>query len=160
MIGKIKEVQANGTWDRPEGTLYKFSYVMESGTELTAHHKTPSCPFKAGDEVEYEVKGSNSYGSWGKVAKPGGYTPQAGGGKMSDDTQKRIERSWAMGHAVQMMGPLIAVNVDAVKKYMHDACRLADVLLKARDTFPKFEDEEVVRSYWESQMAPKDEMPF
>ena len=59
-----------------------------------------------------------------------------------------------------MMGPLIAVNVDAVKKYMHDACRLADVLLKARDTFPKFEDEEVVRSYWESQMAPKDDMPF
>lgn len=162
MISTVKEVQPNGTWDSPNGTLYKFAYLMEDGTEVTANHKSASCPFKAGDEVEYEVKGSNSFGSWGKVGKVGGFQQgnQPRGQKMDSDTQQRIERSWAMGHAVQMLGPLKAVSNDSVKAYMVHACRLADVLLKARDTFPKFEADEVVRSYWESQMAPKDDLPF
>ena len=157
MISKVKEVSPNGTWDSPNGTLYKFDYLMDDGAELTANHKSPSCPFKAGDEVEYEIKGSNSYGSWGKVGKPGGYQPR---GQQSADTTERIERSWAMGHAVQMLGPLKAVNTKSVKAYMTEACRLADILLKARDTFPKFEEDEVVRSHWESQAAPEGDLPF
>jgi hypothetical protein len=43
---------------------------MSDGKTLTANHKTQVCPFKPGDDVEYEVKGSNSYGSWGTVKKP------------------------------------------------------------------------------------------
>ena len=79
---------------------------------------------------------------------------------MSDDTQKRIERSWALGHAVQMMGSMKAVNIDSVKEYMTQAARLADVLLKARDTFPKFEMDEVTRAFWDSKMAEPNDMPF
>jgi len=160
MISKITEIQANGTYDSPHGMLYKFMYTFEDGAELSANHKTASCPFKAGDEVEYQVNGSNSYGAWGKVQKPGGYTAQPSGGKVSDDTQKRIERSWALGHAVQIMGPLKAVNIDSVKEYMTQAARLADVLLKARDTFPKFEMDEVTRAFWDSKMAEPNDMPF
>jgi len=160
MISTIKEIQGNGTYESPHGLLYKFLYTMDDGTELSANHKSQKCPFKIGDEVEYLVNGSNSYGSWGKVSKPGGYAPPTGGGKMSDDTQKRIERSWAMGHAVQMMGPLKAVNIDSVKEYMTQACRLADILLKSRDTFPKYDMDEVTRSFWESQMAEPNDLPF
>lgn len=162
MIGTVKEVQPNGTWDGPQGLLYKFAYLMEDGTEVTANHKSASCPFTAGDEVEYEVKGSNSFGAWGKVSKVGGYTAPMNprGQKMDSDTQQRIERSWAMGHAIQILGPIGSVNTKSVKGYMTEACRLADILLKARDTFPKFELDEVVRSYWESQMASKEDLPF
>ena len=67
---KVKNVTGNVTWDSPNGTLYKFEYTMEDGTVLTAQHKTQDGNFNIGDEVEYEVKGSNSYGSWGKVSKP------------------------------------------------------------------------------------------
>ena len=158
--GTVKEVTANGTWDRPEGTLYKFEYIMEDGSSLTANHKTSSAPFKAGDAVEYEIKGSNSYGAWGRVQKVGGYQPRTGGRAQDPETQARIERSWAIGQAVNILGPVKAVNVDSMKQYMTELCRVADVVLKARDTFPKFEADEVVRSYWESQMAPEGDLPF
>ena len=164
MIGKVKSVYpaVNPRWEGPNGTLYRFHYEMEDGTELSANHKSENCPFQTGDEVEYEIKGSNNFGSWGKVGKVGGYQQggQPTGQKMDSNTQQRIERSWAMGHAVQMLGPLKAVNTKSVKTYMTEACRLADILLKARDTFPKFEDDEVVRSYWESQAAPEGDLPF
>lgn len=156
---KVQEVHFKDIWERPEGRLYKFSYIMEDGSSLSANHKTQEAPFKPGDEVEYEIKGTNSYGAWGRVQRVGGYQ-QRGPAKTDPATQQRIERSWAMGHAVQMLGPMKTVSRDGVKAYMREACRLADILLKARDTFPKFEAEDVVRSYWDSDMAPAGDLPF
>ena len=54
-------------------------------------------PIRDGDEVEYEVTPSK----WGprmKLTKPG-FTPNQGGGQ-SPDIQKRIDASWAIGHAI------------------------------------------------------------
>lgn len=70
MITTVKSVQPNGTWDSPHGTMYKYEYEMEDGTILTAQHKTEGGNFQIGETVQYEVKGENSYGKWGKVSKP------------------------------------------------------------------------------------------
>lgn len=67
---KIKSVTPNGTYDSNYGTLYKFEYEMEDGVILTANHKEASNAFNIGDEVEYEIKGENDFGKWGKVSKP------------------------------------------------------------------------------------------
>lgn len=70
MTSKIKNIQGAGDYDSKHGKLYKFEYEFEDGTILTANHKTQQSPFKIGDEAAYEVKGTNDYGSWGKVSKP------------------------------------------------------------------------------------------
>ena len=66
---KVKAVQPNGTWESQHGLFYKYEYTMEDGTVINAQHKSQT-PFNTGELVEYEVKGTNDYGSWGKVGKP------------------------------------------------------------------------------------------
>ena len=95
MISKITQITPNGHYDSPHGRLFKQQYIFEDGAELSANHKTETSPFKVGEEVEYEIGGSNSYGSWGKVRRPdtqGKYNNSGG-----DDRSVVIERSWAMG---------------------------------------------------------------
>lgn len=70
MLSEITQITGNGTYDGPHGLLYKFEYSFKDGAILTARHKTPNSPFKVGDVAEYEIKGTNDYGSWGKVQKP------------------------------------------------------------------------------------------
>lgn len=65
---KVKSVQGNGTYDSQYGTLYKFEYHLEDGATFTANHKTES-PLPVGTEVDYEIKGTNEYGSYGKISK-------------------------------------------------------------------------------------------
>lgn len=85
---KVKSVQASGTWDSPHGIMYKYEYTMEDGTTLKAQHKGQS-PFNQGDEVDYEIKGSNDYGNYGKVSKPS--QNSSGGGFTKDNkTQDAI----------------------------------------------------------------------
>jgi hypothetical protein len=103
-ISKVKSVQGSGTYDSKFGLLYKFEYQMEDNTVLTANHKTENS-FKVGDEVEYEVKGSNDYGSYGSVGKPKEqHQPQ----KSKDDYVKGIE----VGHAVNNAVNLICAGVE------------------------------------------------
>jgi hypothetical protein len=159
-VSKVIAVHPDGTFTNDYGVLYKFRYAFEDGTTITANHKTEEPRFKPGDDAEYMVNGTRDGNAWGKVTRPEGgkrsYTMQ----RSNDQTTERIERSWAFGQAVQILGSLDAVNTDSVKKYMIEACRLAEVCLKARDTFPKFEGDEVVRATWESQMAPEGDLPF
>ena len=68
----IKHITGAGTWDSPNGILYKFEYTFEDNATITAQHKTETSPFSEGDLVDYEIKGSNSYGSWGRVSRPEG----------------------------------------------------------------------------------------
>ena len=99
MISKITNIQGAGTYDSQYGTLYKFEYTFEDGTTLVANHKTQNSPFNVGDSAEYEVKGSNDHGSWGKVGKPDA-NPQRGGN--DHDRQDAISRSVALNNAVQL----------------------------------------------------------
>jgi hypothetical protein len=92
---KVKSVSANGTYEGQHGLLYKFNYVMEDGAELAANHKSQT-PFPEGADIEYVIKGTNEYGSWGAVSKPkdGGY--QAGGYNKSKGNQTA---SFALSYA-------------------------------------------------------------
>ena len=161
MNGKIVHLTGNGHYDHPQhGRLFKHLYVFEDGQELSANHKTDASPFKVGDEVEFEVKGTNSYGSYGSVKRPdtdGKYTKSSSFG---DDRSVIIERSWAMGQAVSMMGALPVRSHEAVVEYMKDVCVLAEAILLARDTFPKFDKDDAVRARWGAEMAAPGEMPF
>lgn len=97
MKTKVKSVQANGTYQNKFGLLYKFDYEFEDGKSLSANHKTQEGNFKPGDEVEYEIKGSNDYGSWGSVSKPKEEF------KKNDDYVKGIEVGHAINNAVNMI---------------------------------------------------------
>lgn len=96
----VKAVTANGTYDSDYGVpynpedpnskkgFYKFEYEMSDGTILTANHKN-TVPFDIGAEVEYEIKGTNDYGSWGTVKKPENDSKTF---KKSPDQQDSIEK--------------------------------------------------------------------
>jgi len=92
---KVKQVQGSGTYDSMYGLLYKFEYLFEDGTVLTANHKTQDGNFKIGDEVEYEIKGTNDYGSWGKVGKP----QEEANGKTYSKSSKGNNASFALSYA-------------------------------------------------------------
>ena len=109
MISKVKSVVPNGTYNSPNGLLYKFNYEMEDGAKLVANHKTEQCPFGAGSEVDYHIKGSNSYGSWGSVKKPEGEfsaqgTKVAPTNNRNADTQDQIMRQSSLNRAVDALG--------------------------------------------------------
>lgn len=95
-ISKVKSVQGDGDYTNDYGTFYKFEYHFEDGTVLSASHKTNNGNFKAGDEVEYEVKGTNEYGSYGKVSKPQENNYQGGGFKTK---QSGSTSSFALSYA-------------------------------------------------------------
>jgi hypothetical protein len=97
MISKITNIQGAGTYESQYGMLYKFEYTFEDGTTLVANHKSQSSPFNVGDSAEYEVKGSNDHGSWGKVSKP-----DAQPHRSNADNQDAISRSVALNNAVQL----------------------------------------------------------
>lgn len=65
----ITQVTGAGTWDSPNGILYKFAYSFDDGITLTAQHKTEKPRFKVGEKVGYEITKTNQYGSLGKVHK-------------------------------------------------------------------------------------------
>ena len=94
---KVKAVQANGTWDSPNGIFYKFEYQMEDNQIVNAMHKTAEGFFKVGQEVEYEIT-KPEYNS-GKVRKPEqGFQGSANQGstKTYVDNTKGIK----IGHAI------------------------------------------------------------
>jgi len=76
VASKVKSVQPNGTYESAHGTLFKFEYEMEDGVVLAANHKSQDGFLKAGESVEYAIKGNNSYGNFGSVSRPKpAYTP-------------------------------------------------------------------------------------
>ena len=70
VASKVKSVQPNGTYESAHGTLFKFEYEMEDGVVLAANHKSQDGFLKAGESVEYTIKGTNAYGNYGSVSKP------------------------------------------------------------------------------------------
>lgn len=100
----VQKVSENnvGTWDSPNGMMYKFRYDFMDGTWGIAQHKTDAPKFNVGNEVEVEVtRKSEQYGDTIKIKKPdegfkgGGYKkPQL---KLVD--AKRMSKSNAI-HAI------------------------------------------------------------
>ena len=118
-ISKVKSVQGNGTFESKHGLLYKFEYEMEDGQVLMANHKTPSSPFAIGDDVEYVIKGSNDYGSWGNVSKP-----QEGEFKQGGGFKKHSNGSFALSYAKDLV---VADKID-IKDILTTADRFNDWL--------------------------------
>lgn len=103
-VSKVKTVTPNGIFKSNYGVdidgvkgFYKFEYEFEDGQVLGANHKTKDA-FKVGDLVEYEVKGTNDYGSWGKVSKPEEQQKQS-----NNDYTKGIEVGHAVNNAVNLI---------------------------------------------------------
>lgn len=117
---KIKSVQPNGTWESRNGLMYKFEVELEDGASGEVSAKTED-RWNVGDEVEYTVTPSK----WGdrlKLDKAGYANKPSGGGAQSPDIQKRIDASWAIGHAI---------NQESDPEKIIEA---AEWLLKLRDT--------------------------
>jgi hypothetical protein len=159
---KVETVQGMGDWTSPSGAvLYKFEYTLDDGTVGLAFHQSDNAKFMTGDEVEFEVDKVYQDGSKKlRLRKPGGqsFRPSPNGRGQDPKQLERIERSWAMGQAVSMCGVADTKDSKTVAAHMLKVCQLAEVILKARDTFPKFDAEDVVRAKWDSQMA--DGLPF
>lgn len=125
-LTKVKGVQASGSFENQYGSvqdnpelpnhgktlLYKFEYVMEDGTVITANHKFPEGNFKQGDSVEYEIKKDDpQYGKSGKVTKPGagnfgGKTNPSQpfkGGVGEDLRQLMIVRQSSLNRAIEVL---------------------------------------------------------
>ena len=89
---KIKNVQSVGTWEskHDQTLMYKYEYDFEDGGYVQASHKTP-IPYKAGDEVEYQITHPDKH--YGKVNKP---KPQFNGFKKQ---QQNSVSSFALSYA-------------------------------------------------------------
>ena len=117
---KIKSIQPNGTWESRNGTMFKFEIGLEDGTSGEVNSKTID-RWNVGDEVEYTVT-PGKYGDRLKLDKAGFANTGGGGSSQSPDIQKRIDASWAIGHAInQQSDPEKIVEA-------------AEWLLKLRDT--------------------------
>jgi hypothetical protein len=93
---KIKTIQPNGTYDSQNGLMYKFEIELESGDSGEVSAKSES-RWSVGDEVEFEVTPSK-WGDKMRLTKPG-FTPNQSKAN-NPDIQKRIDASWAIGHAI------------------------------------------------------------
>ena len=101
-VSKVKDCAGNGTWDSKHGMLYKFIYTFEDDTTLAANHKMPDNAFKPGDEVEYEIKGTNDFGSYGTVHK----IDRSGGARLDGigiDVQTMIIRQSSLKIALDFL---------------------------------------------------------
>jgi alpha-beta hydrolase superfamily lysophospholipase len=69
MRSKIKSIQHLGEWESKFGTLQNFCVTFEDNIVLNVNAKTTTPPYSVGDEVDYEINGSNSKGQYGKISK-------------------------------------------------------------------------------------------
>lgn len=127
---KIKALAPAGTWtsEKDNTLMYRVSYEMEDGSKIRASHQSEG-KFNIGDEVEYEVKGTNQqYGAYGSVKKPnegGGYSgPRRGAG---GGLTKEREKSFALSYAKDLGCAHIAQGRDFKAK---EIIQVADVFHK------------------------------
>ena len=130
---KVKSVTANGTYDHPQhGTFYKYEYVFDDNQVLAANHKSQS-PFKQGDTVEYLVKGTNEYGSYGTVSKPQELPSTNINNSYKADPKKQtiIVAQSSMTKAIDiLLSGVVAIEVNTVAEFVEKAEALTDLLMK------------------------------
>lgn len=106
----ITQVQGNGTFDSQYGVMYKYHVEFDNGDlQAEATSKTSPPPWKEGDTVWYEVTGEFRGLAKVKISRQDPAASKFGGGGVArredPDLQKRIENSWAIQTAVQIVGP-------------------------------------------------------
>lgn len=127
--GKISSIQGNGSFETANGKFYSFHVQLDGAGdtyEVNAKSETPR--WKEGDSIWYTVTGEYK---GVKKAKFSTQDPSAPVGARTADpaTTKRIENSWAVQTAIQVLGPLKGAEdayLDAIK-------RMAGKLLVLRD---------------------------
>jgi len=130
---KIKSIQANGTYEGAYGLMYKFEVTLEDGVTGEVSTKSES-RWNEGDEVEYTAT-DTQWGKRLKLSKPGmdGGRPSGGGNRQSPEVQKRIDGSWAVGQAIQMLGNIEVMTVETLGEYLQQAESVARKLLDVRN---------------------------
>ena len=136
---KIKSVQANGTYQSKfDGSeMFAFEVELEDGILGDVSAKTID-RWKVGDEVEYTLT-TSAYGKKLKLTKPD-FKPFISNfsHKPDEDTIKRIENSWALKTAIQMLGVLEGDR----GVYLSEVNSTALTLLKMRDALSNTPSEE------------------
>ena len=127
---QIESIQGKGDWQGKFGTMYTFEISLNDGTVGEANSKTEQPPYKVGDEVYYEVVSNNE--RWGKKLKISKNPPQSFGGRKEDPAiQRRIENSWAIQTAVQILG--VKPDKVTLNAYTTALEETAEAMLKLRD---------------------------
>jgi hypothetical protein len=131
-VSKIKTVtKTENTWQGQSGTMYDYDVVLEDGTDgVASSTSAENTPYGEGDEVEY-TKTENKWGVKLRIKKAGGDFG-GGGFKQNPETQKRIENSWALQTAVQIMG--VCDEGVTYTQYLKQCSDLAKTLLLQRDS--------------------------
>ncbi len=130
---KIESItKTEKTWTGQSGTMYDYTVSLEDGAAGTASSTSAEAPpYAVGDEVEY-TKTENSFGVKLRIKKAGGNFGGGGGGFQKDpETIKRIENSWAIGTAVQILGQ--CQEGVSFTDYFKGVNNLATQLLTERD---------------------------
>ena len=111
--------------------MYDYDVVLEDGAEgVASSTSAEKTPYGVGDEVEY-TKTENKFGVKLRIKKAGGDFGGGGGFKQNPETQKRIENSWAIQTAVQIMG--VCSEGVSYTQYLAQCSDLAKTLLLQRD---------------------------
>ena len=131
-VSKIKTVtKTANTWAGQSGTMYEYDVVLEDGTEgVASSTSAEKTPYGEGDEVEY-TKTENKFGVKLRIKKAGGDFG-GGGFKRNPEDQKKMENSWAIQTAVQVMG--VCGEGVSYTQYLTQCSDLAKTLLLQRDS--------------------------
>ena len=132
-VSKIKTVtKTENTWAGQSGTMYDYNVVLEDGTEgVASSTSAENTPYGVGDDVEY-TKTENKWGVKLRIKKEGGNFGGGGGFKRNPEDQKKMENSWAIQTAVQIMGA--CAEGCSYGQYLTQCSDLAKTLLLQRDT--------------------------
>lgn len=159
--GKVTAIYGNGTWESPNGLLYRFEIEMENGDRGQYLSKTQDCAkFPQGSEVWYttecQVRNGKEYYRIKPAQDPSAPVPAkggyGGGGYQKDpETDKRITRMSVLKVACDLV-----VNGDAkLKDLTKVAMVLEQYVLTGEDTVSK-----VFPSKEEPIQDMVDDLPF
>lgn len=79
-IARIISIKPDGTWNSQNGLMYQLLVTFDNNVTGQANAKSPTPPYKVGDEVGYEIKGTYPGGTKIKItAEPYGKGGRSGG---------------------------------------------------------------------------------
>ena len=134
---KITALQQNGTWESQYGLMYRMEVTLEDGTTGEVSAKKQDA-WKVGDDVEIESKSTNNYGTRLKLRRPEFNKGGSGafGGVKNEETQRRIDASWAVGQSLAILSPICAQK-DGAPPTMGETKKLALQILELRNELVK-----------------------
>lgn len=109
-------------WEGKFGTMYETEATLEDGRIGQVNMKRPDT-WKIGDDVNVEAT-EGTYGLKFKFSKPDTFSGAQRSPAEKDAVQRRIDASWAVGQAINMLPP--SATFDTIK-------RNARLLLELRD---------------------------